>query len=110
MANSAHTQQALADDPRFQKRVSAALAKIAWEVLGESDATPNHAERAAYARQVINGINGTAAQIAPWLVMRTNLFAFETSYDFAEGAVVTASGDADIESQLASDWSEMAGV
>jgi hypothetical protein len=42
--------------------------------------------------------------------MRTNLFNFTTSFDFQRGAVVTASGDADIESQLATDWDHLAGV
>lgn len=110
MANDSFTQQALAVDPRFRQRVKAALAKIAWQVLNEDSGTANHTARAAYARSVISNIDGAALQVAPWLVMRTNVFAFATSYDFQQGAVVTASGDADIESQLATDWDHLSGV
>jgi len=110
MANDAFTQQALADDGRFRQRVKAALAKVAWQVLNESGATQDHAVRAAYARTVIANVDGAALQVAPWLVMRTSVVAFTTSYDFQQGAVVTASGDADIEAQLAADWSLLAGV
>lgn len=110
MANDAHSQQALARDPRFQQRVSAALSKVAWQVLDEDAQTANHTQRATFARGVIGNVSGYAAQIAPWLVMRTNLFGFETSYSFTVGGVVTASGDADIESQLATDWNHLAGL
>lgn len=110
MANDSYTQQALANDPNFRTRVEAALAKIAFQVFGEDPGTPNHAARKAYAQQVIASIPAQAARIAPWLVMRTNVFAFTTSYDFARSAVVTASGDPDIESQLATDWNILAGV
>jgi hypothetical protein len=110
MANDAFTQQALARDPRFLIRLQAALATVAWQVIGEDPQTPNHAERKLFARQVISNPTGTAAIFAASLVMRTNVFNFATTYDFEQGAVVTASGDADIESQLATDWNVLAGV
>lgn len=110
MANTSFTQQALAIDPRFQVRVRAALAKVAWEVISEDANTAFHAEREAYARSILPNVALTAAQIAPWLVERTNLIAFETSYDFAASAVVTAAGDPDIENQLHTDWNVLAGV
>jgi hypothetical protein len=110
MANSSFTQQALAANASFQTRVRNALATVAWQVLNEPASTPNNTARVVYARGVINNLQGTAVQIAPWLVDRPNLFQFETSFDFPSGDVVTASGDADIESQLATDWDTLAGV
>jgi len=110
MANTSFTQQALAANASFQTRVRNALATVAWQVLNEDPATPNYQARVVYARAVIYNLQGTAIQIAPWLVDRPNLFQFETSFDFPSGDVVTASGDADIESQLASDWNVLAGV
>lgn len=119
MPNDSFTQQALAADPRFHLRLQNALSKVAWEILEEDPATPHHAERAAYAQRVTgssaipsptSGPAMMAAQLAPSFVNRPNVFAFATSYDFTVGAVVTASGDPDIESQLHTDWDELAGV
>jgi len=110
MANDAFTQQALARDSRFLLRLTEALSKVVWQVIGENPTTENHAERKAFARQIISNPSGFASTFAPWFVTRTNVFAFTTSYDFQQGAVVTASGDADIESQLATDWNVLAGI
>lgn len=110
MANDAFTQQALADDRRFQQRLENALGKVAWEVLNEDAATLHHAERANYANRVINQPAQIAQQLASSFVGRPNVFNFATTYDFTVGGVVTASGDADIESQLHTDWNQLAGV
>lgn len=110
MANTARTQMALAASPHFQSRIEAALLKIAFQVIDEDPNTPNHAQRVAFAQLVRINPGGYAATLAPSLAMRTNVFAFATSYDFEIGSVVTASGDPDIESQMATDWDLMAGV
>lgn len=112
MANDAYTQQALAADPRFRLRVRAALAKIAWQVLNEDPGTTGHNGRAAYARLVIGALDLYAANLVGSLVMRTNVFNFATSVslDLGTPVVATASGDADIESQLATDWTNLAGA
>jgi hypothetical protein len=110
MANDSFTQQALAANASFQTRVRNALATVAWQVLNEDPATANNAARVLYARSVIYNLQAAAVQIAPWLVDRPNLFQFETSFDFPSNDVVTASGDADIESQLATDWNVLSGV
>lgn len=119
MANTAFTQQALAKDSRFQLRLENALAKVAWEILEEDANTPFHVERVAYAQKVTGtntlpspstGPSLIAQQMAPSFVNRPNVFQFETSYNFEVGAVVTASGDPDIESQLHTDWNKLAGV
>jgi hypothetical protein len=118
MANDAFTQQALAREPRFQLRLQNALSKVAWEVIEEDPTTANHAERVAYAHQVLGAMStvtalpnaASAAQLAPAFVNRPNVFSFETSYSFSALAVVTAAGDPDIESQLRTDWNSMAGI
>jgi hypothetical protein len=108
MANDSFTQQALAQDRTFQGRIRSALASVAWQVSAEADTVPNHAQRKAYARMVLDSLTTVAQSIAPWLVTRPNLFAFPTSYDFKMGSIVTASGDPDIESQLMTDWDFLA--
>lgn len=112
MPNDAFTQQALADDPRFRKRVKAALGKIAWQVLTEDPGTTGHNARAAYARLVLGSLDLYTGNIVGSLVMRTNVFNFTTSVSLDQGTPVvsTASGDADLESQLATDWNNLAGA
>jgi hypothetical protein len=110
MANDAYTQQALADDRRFQQRLENALGKVAWEVLNEDPVTQHHTERAQFANRVINNPQQTAQQLASSFVGRPNIFNFETSYNFTVGGVISAAGDPDIESQLHTDWTLMSGV
>jgi len=109
MPNDGYTQQALAADPNFQTRVRSALANVAWQVLLEDPYTPNHLPRYAYAKQVINNVQASAQQIVGWLVERPNVLNFETSYNFQAGAVITAAGDPDLESQLLTDWNYLSG-
>jgi hypothetical protein len=109
-ANDAYSQQALAADPRFQKRLQSSLTKVAWQVLEEDPSTLHHAERADYAHTVNQNPQQTAVALAPSFVNRPNVLNFETSYNFQVGGTVTASGDPDIESQLMTDWNKMAGV
>jgi hypothetical protein len=110
MANDSFSQQALAADPHFHRRLQNALTRIAWEVLEEAPSTLYHAERVAYANRVNTSPQQTAQQLAPSFVNRPNVFNFATSYDFTVGATVTDSGDPDIESQLMTDWNKLAGV
>jgi hypothetical protein len=110
MPNDAFTQQSLAADPRFVKRLANAFGKVAWEILNEDGSTANHAARAAYAQRVNQNPYQMAQQLAPSFVNRPNVFGFPTSYDFTVGATVTAAQDADIESQLHTDWDDLAGV
>jgi hypothetical protein len=110
MANDSFSQQALAKDSRFLLRLQSALGKVAWQVLSELTSVPNHAQRVVFARQILSNPAGFAQTFAPWFVMRTNVLAFATTYDFVSGAVLTAAGDADIESQLSTDWNVLSGV
>lgn len=111
-ANSARTQQVLAQDVHFRTRVRNALTTIAWQVLGEDPGTANHASREAYANRVIRESDSETVAIVASFVNRPNVFNFETSYIFdfeaAAGHVHTAAGDADLMSQLATDWDDLA--
>ena len=112
MPNDAYTQQALAADAGFILRVQNALVTIAWQALNEDPTTAGHAARAAYARQVLGDPTTFAKQIAKSIVMRPNVNNFTTSVEINGGIVrvVTASGDADLESQLSTDWNGLAGA
>jgi hypothetical protein len=113
MPNNARTQQALAAGQHFRSRVKAALAKVAYDILEEDVATPGHAQRSQFARQTLGNVEQAAFNLAPGLVMRPNVFSFATSFDFelgANGEVITASGDLDLESQITSDWDLYSGV
>ena len=110
MANDAFTQQALADSSTFQLRLKNALSNVAWQVLNEGSGVTNHAQRAAFARQVISNPAGFAQTFSTWFVTRTNILSVTTSYDFEQRAVVTAATDAAMESQLQTDWNILSGV
>lgn len=111
MPNDAYTQQSLADDITFRRRVKDALNLVAWQVIDEPDETPYHIQREQYARStVLVNLDGVAQQVAPWIVNRTNIIAAETSYNFAARATITAATDAEIQSQIMTDWNVMAGV
>jgi hypothetical protein len=110
MANDALTQQALASDPQFQRRVMNALCAVAWSVLDEAPETTGHTARAAYARLVLATPKSYAATLAVSLVTRTDIMAFTTAYDFTVGAVTTAATDADLETQFATDWTALSGA
>src|ERR1041385_2261011 len=103
MPNDSFSQQRLAEDKNFQLRVRNALATVAWSVLNESPTTPNHTERANYARQVLGDLDKFTPPITRGLVTRPNVNNFTTSFDFQRGAVVNASGDPDLLSQLTTD-------
>lgn len=110
MANDSYTQQALAVDPKFLERLRGVISQVAWQIISEDPSTPMHADREHFARLVVAAVDSYAKQFAPWLVMRTNLYAAATSYDFPMASVVTAATDAEIASQLATDWNDIAGI
>lgn len=110
MANDSTTQQVLAKAPNFLSRLQAVLTQAAWQVLGESTGTPNHAQRKLFAQQVLSNPAGFAGTMAPSFVMRTNIFAATTSFDFSIGEAVSAATDSAIQSQLITDWDTLAGV
>lgn len=110
MPNDASSQQCLAEDATFRRRVKDALNVVAWQIIEEDPATPAHSNRATYARTVLSNLDGQASVTASWIVNRTNLFAAATSYDFDQRATITDATDAAIQSQISSDWNVMAGI
>lgn len=110
MPNTAYTQQALAADGRFRLRIVAALLRKTADIFAEPTSTGNHAARIAFATAVIRDPAGKATLIAPYLVMRPNVYNFDTSPAFldADLVAVNACGDADLESQILSDWDTLA--
>ena len=113
MPNSVHTQNALANEPAFINRVKGALLTHALTVFGEAQSTPpttTETVRRNYAHQVMNSSDAEAQRVARIIVYRANVNNFATSYDFVAGAVVTASGDPDVLSQVATDWNIYARV
>ncbi len=113
MANDNFTQQALASDPTFRQRVKASLARIAWQVLIEDPATAGHVARASYARAFLANPDPVTVTLVGSLVFRTNVLSAITSVAFdGRGSTVVQSAvtDAAIDSQLATDWSQLAGA
>jgi hypothetical protein len=110
--NDAYTQQALAADGNFRNRTRNALSAVAWQVLGEDPGTANHGNREGYARQVTRQLDAEVTVMLPAFVTRPNVMNFETAYIFdfvtQSGYVSSAAGDADLQSQLFTDWDAMA--
>jgi hypothetical protein len=112
MPNDAYTQQALAMDAGFRRRVRSAMSSVAWQVTNEDPGTPNHFNRNNYAHQVIRGLDNEVTIVLPNIVFRPNVMNFATSadYDYPTQAlqIVTAAGDPDLLSQIATDWDDLA--
>lgn len=106
MPNDSFSQLALAADPKFLTRMKAACLVVAEQVIAEDPGTANHAARLTLAITILKTPT-RSADFAQFLVMRPNVFGFPTSYSFLDAAVLTASGDADLQSQLATDWNTL---
>lgn len=112
MPNTNFTQEALANDATFRQRLKASLSRIAWQVLGEG-AIENHQARKVFAGKVLDNPDGVVSALAGTFVFRTNVNGFATSvaFDGRGGTVVqTAAADADLDSQLVTDWDGLSGV
>lgn len=112
MASTNNTQLALAADEGFRIRFKGLLLQIAGQILDEDPATAGHGTRVAYARQVMTNPDTYTGLLAQWFVMRTNLFGANTTVSIATGVPVTSTDatDAAILSQIATDWSKVAGA
>ncbi len=109
MPNDAFSQLALAADPKFLTRLKAACLVVAEQVIAEDSGTPNHTARLALAITLLK-TPSRSADFAQFMVVRPNVMNFPTSYSFIDAAILTASGDADLQSQLASDWNTLASL
>lgn len=113
MAQDNFTQQALASDPTFRQRLKASLSRIAWQILNESTGTADHVTRKTYVNKVLDNPDGVVNSLVGTFVFRTNVFAAATTlaFDGRGGTLVqSAVTDAAMDSQLATDWSSLAGV
>lgn len=99
----------LADDQNFRARIRTLVLQQAAVVYIEGTGVTGHAVRAALAAKVI-GNTGFADALANVLVTRTNLSGSAVTFDYTLGHHVTDASDAAILSQIASDWSMLAGV
>jgi hypothetical protein len=110
MALDVMTQTALSNDVRFRLRVKNALHIVSQQVLNESTGTTGHAQRAVYARNALQSLDAIAGQISQWIVGRPNVIATNVTVDLTTGTpvVVCDVTDAAIQSQLATDWSNIA--
>lgn len=66
--------------------------------------------RKDFAKYVMANTAGVEDNLVMTVANRTNVLAGTTTYDFPSGSIVTDVTDAAILSQLATDWSMMAGV
>lgn len=110
MPSTPRSQQALAADANFQKRLASLLVEEALVVAAEADTVPHHAQRRQLAQAIITSPPTMAASLGPTVTNATNLKAATTSYNFEAFAVETSATDPEIRSQIATLWNVMAGV
>ncbi len=109
MASTTAQSICLGKDNAFRERVRALFQLEAGAIYNENPATANHAARALFASKIMTG-QVDASSLAPALAQRTNLVAEDVSYNFETQSVETTATDAEIRSQIASDWNMFAGV
>jgi hypothetical protein len=109
MAATTNQLNALANDGVFRQRCRTLVLQICAQVYGEGTGVTNHAARAAFAVKLLQAPN-LADQLVSVIVTRTNIAASAVTYDFDKGEVLTDATDAAILSQIATDWSMLAGV
>lgn len=107
MSSNAAQLAALGNDLQFQLRVRSLVLQQAAVVYAEAPTTPD--TRRTFAKSVLSNAN-IALQFAALLANRPNLVVGNTTYDFINAHIVTDVSDAAISSQIATDWSMMAGV
>jgi hypothetical protein len=100
---------ALGDDQDFRQRVRALFYLESGVVYAENPATANHSARALFASKIMtNQIDG--GSFAPALAQRTNLAAETVTYNFDDQRVETSATDAEIRSQISTDFNLFAGI
>lgn len=112
MAEVSVQQMALTRDTGpggFMERVQAMMARVAGVVLNESGATPYHADRAFYAKLVVQNVVTNAQQAGPQVVMGVNVIA-ATTYNEEEKTSTCTIADIDLESQITTLWNSLGGI
>jgi|SRR6187399_1680431 len=108
-AETSTKQMALLRNAGFMERVQAMMARAAGVVLSEPLATPFHAERAQYAKQVVLIPAQSAAQAGPQVVMGVNVIN-DTTYDELAQTSQCTILDIDLESQINTLWNALGGI
>lgn len=109
MASTTQELIALGNDNSFRQRVRACFYLEAGVVYNENPATTSHTARASFASKIMtNQVDG--GSFAPALAQRTNVIAGTTTYNFNEQRIVNTVTDAELRSQIATDWNMFAGV
>jgi hypothetical protein len=108
-AETTTKQMALTRNAGFMERVVATLDRAATFVLIEPLLTPFHAERAAYAKLVIENPLAKAQQAGPQVVMGVNVIA-TTTYDETFGVASCSILDIDLEAQINTLFNGLAGI
>jgi hypothetical protein len=110
--NQSTAQMALTRDigpGGFMERIAAILAYTAGSVLTESAGTAYHQGRALYAQRVMSNPQQAAINGGPLLVMGINVVS-KTTYDDTTKTSVCTAADIELQSQIMSDWNNLAGL
>lgn len=99
---------ALSNDVTFQRKLSAALAKIANDVQSESAGTPSHGLRQLLAQKVAVDSFGWAVRVAPNVIQAVP--ALKTAADTGGTAGPWTVTDADLETGISTVWNTFANV
>ena len=113
MANNDFSQQALSNDPTFRQRLKAAFARVAFAVLAEPPATPNHGLRKTYALQVIQNPDSIVGNLIGTIVFQNAIFSLDTVVVFdGRGGTVVQSPVTNIalDTLLTNAWDLLSGV
>lgn len=100
---------ALGNDSDFRQRVRALFYLEAGVVYAENSGTANHAARALFASKIATGVID-AGSLAPALAQRTNLTSSTVTFNFDAQRVESDATDAEIRSQIATDWNYFASI
>lgn len=100
-------QMALAVDADFLRTLQYHMVMTARVVLSETGVGATHAQRAAYARQVIGSPAQITANAAPMVVGGTNLIGTVT---ITNGKATSSATDGAIFSQVNAFWNALAGI
>ncbi len=92
-----HDQWNIATDDSFKRRVQIAMLNAAIAISSEATATPNHTNRANYAKAVLND----PERYMPLFSLAICAF---------DATLTSASPDASINTAVASVWNALAGV
>lgn len=99
----------LGRNSHFERRVHACAVETALQVMAEDPATANHAARAAFAVDVLNGTNDGRFQMLLAVATNPTILATVTKGPASEAGVADIS-DGDIEYQLEQVWNALSGV